>query len=102
MLSKASIPEAANIIRRDLVEEFAFLIIPVLFGILLIRGLLLPVKWFLKIGIHCACGICCLWLLNGIAPFTGIQFPINAVTALTAGLGGIPGIGLLALMAVLG
>jgi len=82
-------------------ERFVTLLVPALLAIILIRLLLLPVKFVFKIGIHAGCGFACLWLLNTIAPFTGIAFPINAVTVLTAGTLGLPGIGLLAVLAVM-
>lgn len=82
-------------------EEMVTLLIPALLGVVLVRMLLLPLQWFLKISIHSACGFLCLWLLNAISAFTGIYFPINAVTILTAGFLGLPGIGILALLAVM-
>lgn len=82
-------------------EEFVTLLVPALLAIILIRLLLLPLKLIFKIGIHSGCGFVCLWLLNTVAPFTGILFPINAVTVLTAGILGLPGIGLLAVLAVM-
>ena len=82
-------------------EKFVTLLVPALVAVVLVRLLLLPVKWIVKIGIHSGCGFVCLWLLNTIAPFTGIAFPMNAVTVLTAGTLGLPGIGLMAVLAVL-
>lgn len=82
-------------------EKFVALLIPALLAVILIRLLLLPVKWIFKIGIHSGCGFVCLWLLNTVSSFTGIAFPINAVTVLIAGFLGLPGIGLLAVLAVL-
>jgi len=82
-------------------ETFVTLLIPVLMAAVLLRLLLLPLKLVFKIGIHSGCGFLCLWLLNTAAPFTGIAFPINAVTTLTAGILGLPGIGLLAVLAVI-
>lgn len=82
-------------------EEIATLLIPAMLAVILIRSLLLPMQWFFKIGIHSGCGFLCLWLLNAISTFTGILFPINAVTVLTAGFLGLPGIGVMALLAVL-
>ena len=81
-------------------EEFVTLLIPVLVAVVLVRLLLLPLKFAFKIGIHSACGFLCLWLLNTVSSFTGIAFPMNAVTVLTAGILGLPGIGLLAILAV--
>ena len=82
-------------------EELVTLLVPALLAIILVRLLLLPLRLVFKIGIHSGCGFVCLWLLNTVAPFTGILFPINAVTVLTAGILGLPGIGLLAVLAVM-
>ena len=82
-------------------ETFVTLLIPAILAIVLIRLLLMPLKLGFKIAIHCACGIVCLWLLNSVAGFTGIFFPINAVTVLVSGVLGLPGIAILALLAVL-
>ena len=82
-------------------EEFATLLVPALLAVIAVRLLLLPLKFVFKAAIHSGCGFLCLWLLNTIAPFTGILFPINAATVLIAGILGLPGIGLLAILAVL-
>ena len=82
-------------------EEFVTLLIPALFAVVLVRLLILPLKLITKLFLHSACGFLCLWLLNAIAPFTGILFPSNAVTVLTSGLLGLPGITLLAFLAIL-
>ncbi len=82
-------------------EEIAVLLIPILLAVILFRLLILPTKLIFKLLIHSACGFLCLWLLNAIAPFTGILFPINAVTTLTAGFLGLPGIALMAILAVI-
>jgi len=82
-------------------ENIIALLIPALLAVVLIRLLLMPLRWTLKISIHSGCGFLCLWLLNTVSSFTGIVFPMNAVTVLTAGTLGLPGIGLLAALAVL-
>ena len=82
-------------------EDFVTLLIPAILAFVLVRLLLLPVKFLCKLAIHSGCGFACLWLLNTAAPFTGIQFPMNAATVLIAGILGLPGIGLLALLAVM-
>ncbi len=82
-------------------ETWITLLIPALLAVVLVRLLLLPVKFILKLVIHSGCGFLCLWLLNTVSGFTGILFPMNAVTVLIAGILGLPGIGLLALLAVL-
>lgn len=82
-------------------EKIVTLLIPVLLAVSLIRLLVLPMKFALKLAIHSACGFLCLWLLNSVSVFTGILFPVNAVTVLTAGILGLPGIGILALLAIL-
>ena len=82
-------------------ETFVTLLIPAVLAIVLIRLLLMPLKLGFKIAIHCACGFVCLWLLNSVSSFTGIFFPINAVTVLVSGVLGLPGIAILAVLAVL-
>lgn len=82
-------------------EKFVMLLIPALVALILVRLLLIPMKLIFKIGIHSGCGFLCLWLLNSVAGFTGVFFPINAVTVLTAGFLGLPGIALMALLAIL-
>ena len=82
-------------------EKMVTLLIPVLLAPVLIRLLLLPMRFLLKIGLHSGCGFLCLWLLNTVTPFTGIAFPMNAATVLTAGTLGLPGIGLMAVLAVM-
>ena len=82
-------------------EQFVTLLIPALLALIAVRLLLLPMRFVFKLLIHSACGFLCLWLLNIVSGFTGIYFPINAVTVLAAGFLGLPGIGLLALLAVL-
>ena len=82
-------------------EKVITLLIPALLAVILIRLLLLPVQFLLKLAIHSGCGFLCLWLLNTASGFTGIVFPMNAVTVFTAGILGLPGIGLLAVLAVM-
>lgn len=82
-------------------EELITLLIPAVLTVSLVRFLMLPVRFVWKAAVHSACGFVCLWLLNAAAPYTGIAFPMNAVTVLTAGMLGLPGIGGLALLAVL-
>lgn len=83
-------------------EKFVTLLIPALIAVLLFRLLLLPMKFIFKVAAHSGCGFLCLWLLNSISGFTGIFFPINAVTVLIAGFCGLPGVGVMALLAVAG
>ena len=82
-------------------EIWITLLIPALLALVLVRLLLLPLRSMLKLAIHSGCGFLCLWLLNTVSGFTGIAFPMNAVTVLTAGILGLPGIGILAVLAVM-
>lgn len=82
-------------------ETIAILLIPLSFGVVLFRLLIVPMRTIYKIAIHSFCGFLCLWLLNAISRFTGILFPINAVTILISGFLGIPGISIMALLAVI-
>lgn len=82
-------------------EKFVTLLVPFLLLIVLIRVILIPMKLIWKLLINSVCGFLCLWLLNTIAGFTGIRFPLNLVTTTVAGFFGIPGIALLTLAQVL-
>ena len=82
-------------------EKFATLVIPVILLLVVLRIIALPIRWFWKLSINSACGFLCLWLLNSLAAFTGLYFPINAVTVVIAGFLGLPGIGALALVQLL-
>lgn len=79
-------------------ENFVSILIPMLLLGVLLRLLLMPIRWFWKIFINSGCGFICLWLLNSISGFTGLYFPINYVTAIITGFLGLPGIGLLAVL----
>ena len=83
-------------------EKFAALIIPALLAVVFVRLMLIPMKWIARVGVHAVCGLVCLWLLNSVSAVTGIFFPINAVTVLTAGFFGIPGMAVMAVLAVTG
>ena len=63
-------------------ENFVSILIPLLLLALLLKLLVLPIRWFWKLFLNSGCGFACLWLLNSISAFTGMVFPINAVTAL--------------------
>lgn len=82
-------------------ENFVTLLIPALLALLLVRLLALPLRFATRMAIHSGCGLLCLGLLNSVSGFTGIFFPVNAVTVLTAGFLGLPGMGLMALLAVI-
>ena len=79
-------------------ENFVSILIPLLLLMLLLKLLVLPIRWFWKVFVNSGCGFLCLWLLNSISGFTGLLFPINSVTALIAGFLGLPGIFLLAIL----
>lgn len=82
-------------------ENLAALAIPALLTVILVRTLFLPMKLICKIALHTFFGLLCLWLLNTVSGFTGICFPINAVTVLLAGVFGVPGMGIIALLEML-
>ena len=78
--------------------NFASLLVPVFLTFTMLRIIALPIRWFWKLSINSACGFLCLWLLNSVSAFTGLLFPVNAVTVLIAGFLGLPGIAVLALV----
>ena len=82
-------------------ENFAVLLVPALMLCILLRLIALPIRWFWKLSINSACGFLCLWLLNSVATFTNLYFPVNAITVVVAGFLGLPGIGVLALVQLL-
>ena len=82
-------------------EQFVVLLLPAILALLLVRVVLMPVKLVWKLLANSASGFACLWLLNAVAAFTGILFPMNAATVLIAGFLGLPGIFCLALLAIL-
>ena len=82
-------------------ENFAVLLVPALMLCILLRLIALPIRCFWKLSINSACGFLCLWLLNSVATFTNLYFPVNAVTVVVAGFLGLPGIGVLALVQLL-
>ena len=77
-------------------ENLLSILIPVVLFLVLLRILVLPVRWGIKLVINGLGGFLCLWLLNWISGFTGIFFPINPITSAIAGFLGLPGIALLA------
>lgn len=82
-------------------DEILVLLIPAFLSVLLLRLLVLPMRWALRLLLHSAAGFGCLWLLNTVSGFTGVYFPVNAATTLIAGTAGLPGIGVMAVLAVL-
>lgn len=82
-------------------ENIITFAIPILLGILLLKILFTPMKWAMKLAMHALCGFVCLWLLNSISGFTGLELPINAVTTLISGVFGVPGIALIALLEII-
>ena len=79
-------------------ENFVSILIPVVLIILVLRLLAAPLKLAVKLAVNSLGGLTCLWLLNWISGFTGILFPVNAVTVVIAGFLGLPGIALLAVV----
>ena len=79
-------------------ENFVSILIPLLLLMLLLKLLVLPIRWFWKVFVNSICGFLCLWLLNSVSGFTGLLFPVNSVTVLIAGFLGLPGIALLAIL----
>ena len=67
------------------------LIIAVL--ILILRKVIeLPIRLLWKGLINTLCGLICLILVNLLAPYTGVLFSLNPVTAVIVGFLGLPGL----------
>lgn len=82
-------------------EKITIFLIPGMMAVVLFRLLVRPVQLGLKLAAHSACGFLCLWILNLVAPFSGIWLPVNMVTMLVSGFLGIPGICMITLLTVL-
>ena len=82
-------------------ETLLTLMIPAMLGILTVRLLAMPIGWILKAALHGISGLLCLLILNTVSGFTGVFFPVNAITVSMAGFLGIPGIFLLTLLEIL-
>ena len=82
-------------------KNFAVLLIPTLGAVLLMRLMILPLRQGIRFLLHGASGLACLWLLNSISGFTGVFFPVNAVTVLICGFLGLPGVGMMAVVSLL-
>ena len=81
-------------------EGFLRILIPVILIYSFLRLCAAPLGLAWKLVVNGLCGFACLWLLNLISGFTGLLFPINAISALIAGFLGLPGIALLAALQV--
>ena len=82
-------------------EKTAVILILSLFAVFLVRLMLLPLKLSIKLGLHSGAGLLCLWLLNSVAPFTGVLIPVNGITVLVSGFLGLPGLGIMALLSLI-
>lgn len=82
-------------------EKMAAVVLLAALTLVLIRVLLLPVKLAFRLGLHCGCGLLCLWLLNAVSGITGIVIPVNAATVLIAGILGLPGLTAMAALTLL-
>lgn len=82
-------------------EKIAVLVVPVLLSWFLLRLLLKPISWGLRLALHSAAGLSCLTAFNMLSSFAGILIPVNAVTTLVAAFLGLPGITLLAALEML-
>ena len=64
-------------------------------GFLLLKLLLKPLRWGLRLALNSGAGLLSLTLLSSVP---ALAVPVNAVTVLTAGTLGLPGLGLLVLL----
>ena len=76
-------------------ENYAIPLTGALMGYLLLKCLLKPLKWGLRLALNSGAGLLSLTLLTTVP---ALAVPINAVTVLAAGTLGLPGLGLLVLL----
>lgn len=67
-------------------------VVPVVFILVLIKIIMTPMKWIIKLLLNTGCGFVCLFLMNMLSGITGIVFELNFATAAIVGILGIPGI----------
>ena len=82
-------------------EQFLDIFIPAALAFGFARLCLAQIHWIWKLALNALAGFACLWLLNLISGYTGIFFPINALTSCIAGFLGIPGITVLTLLRII-
>ena len=76
-------------------EKIAIPLAGALMGFLLLKLLLKPVRWGLRLALNSGAGLLSLTLLSAVP---ALAVPINALTVLAAGTLGLPGLGLLVLL----
>ena len=59
------------------------------------RYLMVPLRWLVRLMINSAAGGAAIMLINFVGGNLGVFVPVNAATALAAGVLGLPGIVLL-------
>lgn len=57
-----------------------------------------PLRLVLRVAGNSLLGLGALWLLDSVAPVTGLTLGVNWFNALTVGILGLPGLGLLLLV----
>ena len=60
--------------------------------LILLKVIELPIRLLWRILINTLCGFVCLILVNLLAPYTGVLFSLNLVTAAIVGFLGLPGL----------
>lgn len=78
-------------------ELFA-LIVMVFLVVAVVRLLTAPLRLALKLVVNAVCGLLALFLVNLLAPVTGVYLGLNLLNALVVGILGLPGLVLLILL----
>ena len=76
-------------------ENFAIPLAGALMGFLLLKLLLKPLRWGLRLALNSGAGLLSLTLLSTVPT---LAVPFNSLTVLIAGTLGLPGLGLLILL----
>jgi inhibitor of the pro-sigma K processing machinery len=64
----------------------------------LARIITAPLRLILKLAVNTVSGLIALWLVNLLAPITGLYLGLNVVNGLIVGVFGLPGLVLLILL----
>lgn len=82
----------------DLFANGGILVVAILLGILVLRILLKPIKWGIKLLIHAVSGFVLLWIINFVGGMIGLHLGVTWLSCIIAGIFGIPGVIVMFLM----
>lgn len=83
---------------KELILSVVLFVVLCVLAVLLIRLLIKPIGWALKLLGHALIGFAALFVLNFFGSIVGLELEMSWLNALIAGVFGLPGVILLILM----